>query len=131
MVNIFFPPWRGGAETYVYNLAKRLVERGHEMEVFCANPPKPSGVETVEGVKAHKLKASAYSINFSALTSKSLSKKTMFTPLAFFNAVFNCEALPNVIGVAENFYMLSSPSTTFRASFFVPSLEPSLTTMIS
>ena len=23
IVNSFFPPWRGGAETYVYNLSKR------------------------------------------------------------------------------------------------------------
>jgi len=33
VVNSFFPPWRGGAETYVYNIAKAMVARGHEVTV--------------------------------------------------------------------------------------------------
>lgn len=57
MVNTFFPPWRGGAETYVYNLAKQLVKRGHEVEVFCASNPKPPGRRVVEGIKVRGLKA--------------------------------------------------------------------------
>ena len=57
IVNTFFPPWRGGAETYVYNLAKQLVKRGHKVEVFCASNPKPPGKEEIEGIKVYRLKA--------------------------------------------------------------------------
>jgi glycosyltransferase involved in cell wall biosynthesis len=57
IVNTFFPPWRGGAETYVYNLAKRLLERGHSVEVYCASNPKPPGMRIVEGIKVYGLEA--------------------------------------------------------------------------
>ncbi len=51
LVNSFFPPWRGGAETYTYNLARQLVLRGHNVEVFCASNPRKPGNYDVEGVK--------------------------------------------------------------------------------
>lgn len=51
MVNSFFPPWRGGAETYTYNLAKHLVSRGHEVEVYCASPPRKPGSYDIEQIK--------------------------------------------------------------------------------
>lgn len=43
IVNSYFPPWRGGAETYVYNLARALSERGHAVTVLCADDPLPAG----------------------------------------------------------------------------------------
>ena len=43
IVNSFFPPWRGGAETYTYNLAQALLGRGHEITVVCASDPLPPG----------------------------------------------------------------------------------------
>ena len=60
IVNTFFPPWRGGAETYVYNLAKQLIQLEHDVEVFCASNPEPPGSYTIEGVKVNRLKASAW-----------------------------------------------------------------------
>ncbi len=44
MVNSFYPPWRGGAETYVSNLARCLVELGHDVTVFCSEAPLRAGV---------------------------------------------------------------------------------------
>jgi len=55
MVNSFFPPWRGGAETYTYNLAKQLVKRGHDVEVLCAAPPRQPGSYNVEDIKLNTL----------------------------------------------------------------------------
>jgi glycosyltransferase involved in cell wall biosynthesis len=62
LVNSFFPPWRGGAETYVYNLAKALTKRGHQITVSCANPPMRSGTTWQDGieVKRHKLLTKIY-----------------------------------------------------------------------
>jgi len=44
IVNSFFPPWRGGAETYAYNLARALSVLGHEVTVLCAGAPLPPGI---------------------------------------------------------------------------------------
>jgi glycosyltransferase involved in cell wall biosynthesis len=56
IVNSFFPPWRGGAETYVYNLSKHLKERGHEVTVICSSPPFEPGMQFVDGVKVERLR---------------------------------------------------------------------------
>jgi len=55
IVNSFFPPWRGGAETYTYNLAKQLVKRKHDVQVFCAAPPRQPGSYNVEGIELNAL----------------------------------------------------------------------------
>jgi glycosyltransferase involved in cell wall biosynthesis len=55
VVNSFFPPWRGGAETYAYNLARKLAERGHQVTVLCANDPLPPGEYTSEGFTVKRL----------------------------------------------------------------------------
>ncbi len=49
-----FNPRKGGAERYGYDLATRLVSRGHEVYVFCTN-----GVE-IQGVKLVKVNATPY-----------------------------------------------------------------------
>ena len=46
-MNSFFPPWRGGAETYVYNLAKNLRSRGHEITVVCGDQPLETGTREI------------------------------------------------------------------------------------
>lgn len=51
IVNSFFPPWRGGAETYTFNLARALVDRGHEVTVQCGSDPLRAGTELVSGIK--------------------------------------------------------------------------------
>ena len=55
IVNSFFPPWRGGAETYVYNLSKHLQKRGHQVTVICSSPPLNPGVHRVNGVTVKRL----------------------------------------------------------------------------
>ena len=57
IVNSFYPPWIGGAETYVHNLARCLTERGHEVTVYCAHNPLTVG-ETLEGgVRVRRMRA--------------------------------------------------------------------------
>jgi len=51
IVNSFYPPWRGGAETYASNLSTQLVMRGHDVEVLCASPPRKPGSYGVNGVR--------------------------------------------------------------------------------
>jgi glycosyltransferase involved in cell wall biosynthesis len=60
IVNSFFPPWRGGAETYTYNLAKQLALRGHEIEVLCASPPDKPGRYSVGKVSLARLPVTAW-----------------------------------------------------------------------
>jgi glycosyltransferase involved in cell wall biosynthesis len=59
MVNTFFPPWRGGAETYVYNLSKQFVKLGHQVKVFCASYPERPGRQLLEQVDVHRLRSYA------------------------------------------------------------------------
>ena len=56
IVNSFFPPWRGGAESYTFNLATSLHARGHDVVVFCGDAPLPAGTEVVNGVRVERLK---------------------------------------------------------------------------
>jgi glycosyltransferase involved in cell wall biosynthesis len=51
LVNSFFPPWRGGAETYSVNLARALAGRGHEVTVQCGSDPLPGGVCNEFGIR--------------------------------------------------------------------------------
>jgi len=55
MVNSYFPPWRGGAETYVHELSKALTARGHEVMVFCTSDPLKPGSYDVDGVRVRRL----------------------------------------------------------------------------
>ena len=36
LVNSYYPPWIGGAETYVSSIAKGLKKRGHDVTVYCS-----------------------------------------------------------------------------------------------
>ena len=42
--------WAGGAEVYVHNLAKRLVNLGHNVTLFCGNDRHSKNHEVIEGV---------------------------------------------------------------------------------
>jgi glycosyltransferase involved in cell wall biosynthesis len=56
IVNSFYPPWRGGAETYTYNLARGLVDRGSQVTVICAAKPEVPGEYERDGVKIRRLR---------------------------------------------------------------------------
>jgi len=57
LVNTFFPPWRGGAETYTYNLSRQLAGFGHEVKVLCASNPLKPGRAVVDRVEVHRLRS--------------------------------------------------------------------------
>jgi glycosyltransferase involved in cell wall biosynthesis len=57
LVNSFYPPWIGGAETYTSNLAKGLVKNGHTVTVYCASDPLPPGESIEEGVRVRRMRA--------------------------------------------------------------------------
>lgn len=57
IINTFYPPWRGGAETYVKNLAENLVLMGHEVQVVAAHQPLSPGKYFQNGVLVKRLKS--------------------------------------------------------------------------
>ncbi len=57
MINTFYPPWRGGAETYVKNLAENLARMGHEVQVVAAHQPLSPGKYFQDGVVVKRLKS--------------------------------------------------------------------------
>ncbi len=50
-----FYPFTGGVENYVYYLSKELVNRGHQIEVICANEPKVIGYDNIDGIQVKRL----------------------------------------------------------------------------
>lgn len=56
LVNSFYPPYVGGAETYVSNLARNLARVGHEVTVYCADRPFPTGVTFDGTVKVVRMR---------------------------------------------------------------------------
>ncbi len=59
-----FYPVIGGLETYAYNLAKGLVEAGHEVKVFTAHLPQTPTYENYQGIHIHRFRAVARPFNF-------------------------------------------------------------------
>jgi glycosyltransferase involved in cell wall biosynthesis len=57
IVNSYYPPWIGGAETYVSNLAKGLQEAGNQVTVYCASAPLPPGEHYDGGVRVRRERA--------------------------------------------------------------------------
>ena len=55
LVSNYFPPWRGGIETYTYSLGRLLSTMGHTVKVLCANDPLSAGVYKVDGVSVRRL----------------------------------------------------------------------------
>lgn len=42
--------WAGGAEVYLHEIAKRLVQMGHQVTIFCGNDGKSSKNDIIDGV---------------------------------------------------------------------------------
>ena len=55
MVSSYFYPDGGGAENYAYNIAKRLVKRGHSIAVLCSNRRKGEQKEFIDGIQIIRL----------------------------------------------------------------------------
>ena len=60
MVNSFYPPYIGGAETYVSNLARSLVAMGHDVTVFCGGTPLPPGLSNDVGVRVVRMRVPVF-----------------------------------------------------------------------
>lgn len=43
--------WSGGAETYLHEMAKQLIQNGHQVTLFCGNDGRSPRNEVVEGVQ--------------------------------------------------------------------------------
>ena len=56
IVNSFYPPWRGGAETYVSSLATSLRDRGHSITVICSCDPLKPGIYSDAGIDIDRLR---------------------------------------------------------------------------
>ena len=57
LVNSFYPPWIGGAETYVSSLARGLEGLGDRVTVYCASNPLPPGEAFEDGVRVRRMRA--------------------------------------------------------------------------
>jgi len=56
LVNSFYPPYVGGAETYVSNLARSLDRLGYEVTVYCGDRPLGPGVSYDQGVRVVRMR---------------------------------------------------------------------------
>src|SRR4030067_2939168 len=50
-----FLPFHGGVETHIFELSRRVVKRGFEIEVLCGKSPNCKSSETIEGIKVVRL----------------------------------------------------------------------------
>jgi len=57
IISNFYPPHRGGIETYVRNLAIGLIRLGHEVKITAAHPPMKPGRYTQDGVAVRRLRS--------------------------------------------------------------------------
>ncbi|MBW6462328.1 MAG: glycosyltransferase family 4 protein [DPANN group archaeon] len=73
-----YPPMIGGIEQHVYEVSKRLVKKGHSVEVIVSAESEKYGFFKINGVIVHKVptvKSRLFSKNVLALKSISLIKK--------------------------------------------------------
>ncbi|MCL4517912.1 MAG: glycosyltransferase family 4 protein [Thaumarchaeota archaeon] len=56
LVNSYYPPYIGGAETYVASLAHALDRRGHEVTVYCSDRPLKPGESFVDRIHVIRMR---------------------------------------------------------------------------
>ena len=59
-----FYPVVGGIETYAFNLAKGLVDAGHEVKVYTAKLPNTPTYENYQGIHIHRFRSIARPFNY-------------------------------------------------------------------
>ncbi|MBP2144596.1 rhamnosyl/mannosyltransferase [Methanofollis sp. W23] len=47
----YYLPYHGGQESYVHNLSKSLIQRGHEVDVITSDYPAVRGMDEIDGVQ--------------------------------------------------------------------------------
>jgi glycosyltransferase involved in cell wall biosynthesis len=60
MLTALYPPFIGGIEQHVRNLARALVERGHTVSIATMAGPESPAYEADDGVRVHRLTSSAH-----------------------------------------------------------------------
>lgn len=55
-----FLPFLGGVEMHIYELSKRLVRDGVDIEVICQKETGTSGEEVIDGIRVHRLPSFRY-----------------------------------------------------------------------
>ena len=56
MVTPYFHPVVGGLENYSYNVAKRLVQKGHNITVICSSRDNTDTHDTIDGIEISRLR---------------------------------------------------------------------------
>lgn len=89
-MNILILNWRdithpqaGGAERYVHEIGKRLVEKGHDVTLFCGSYPNATFLDEIDGIKVIR-KGGKYSLYLWALVYLAKNRNK-------FNAVIDSE----------------------------------------
>lgn len=56
LVNSYYPPWIGGAETYISSVAKGLKKRGHDVTLYCSERPLQAGERFEDGIRVVRMR---------------------------------------------------------------------------
>ena len=51
----YFLPHKGGAEKYIYELFRRLIKDGYEVDIFTSNTENVSNFEKIEGLNVYRV----------------------------------------------------------------------------
>jgi len=110
-VSPYFYPEVGGAENYVYNISKRLVERGHEITVVCSD--KKNGKDSINGVNIIKLKVD-FTISRTPIKIGLINiirKLLLDNEYDIININFSVPYFPEIAAFLSKFYKLPSVLT--------------------
>lgn len=55
-MNSYYPPWIGGAESYVRSLAQALAQRENEVTVYCSERPLKAGESSDHGIRIVRMR---------------------------------------------------------------------------
>ena len=77
LVNSYYPPWIGGAETYVSNVARSLKNLGHDVTVYCSDRPLKSGESYEDGIRVIRMRTPLrfYGTPITVLPSKFITER--------------------------------------------------------
>ena len=82
---LFMPDQVGGGEVLVYELAKGLIKKGHEVKVFTTGKPE---IKQYENIPTVRININRYLFNFSFLKIKKLAKDYDIIQSFSYNAAF-------------------------------------------
>lgn len=77
LVNSYYPPWIGGAETHTTSIAKGLKKRGHDVTVYCSDSPLKAGERVEDDVRVIRMRTlfRVYGTPITAIPTSLLTEK--------------------------------------------------------